>query len=514
MKCGWREGNQIQLLENGDQFYPAVFEAIAQAQQKIILETFILFEDEVGKKLHAALLKAAQRGVKAEVLLDGYGSPDLSDAFVGELTSAGVIFRYYDPRPRLLGLRTNIFRRMHRKIVVIDDRIAFVGGINYSAEHMSDYGPQAKQDYAVRVEGPVVADILQFEVENLPGQSPARRWWKRHHQAEENRHPGEAQALFVWRDNEEHRDDIERHYLKMLTQAKREVIIANAYFFPGYRLLHAMRKAARRGVSVKLIVQGEPDMPIVKVGARLLYNYLAKRQVMLVSFVCYAFNLTLSTWVGGIGMRYRLYSRLGLPGSTITRIFSLSITTNWLGYILLGGIIFTFGVVQLPDHWYIDEGTLRILGIVLLLIIAVYLWFCAFAKRRHMTIKGQKLVLPSWKFALAQMAISSANWMAMGAIIWLLMGQDVNYFFVLGVLLVSSIAGVIVHIPAGIGVLEAVFLALLAGEHTSQGTIIAALLAYRVLYYFIPLLLALVCYLILESRAKKLRAKNERAMAK
>lgn len=64
MKCGWREGNQIQLLENGDQFYPAVFEAIAQAQQKIILETFILFEDEVGKKLHAALLKAAQRGVK------------------------------------------------------------------------------------------------------------------------------------------------------------------------------------------------------------------------------------------------------------------------------------------------------------------------------------------------------------------------------------------------------------------------------------------------------------------
>ncbi|TKT83142.1 UPF0104 family protein [Escherichia sp. MR] len=239
---------------------------------------------------------------------------------------------------------------------------------------------------------------------------------------------------------------------------------------------------------------------------------LAKRQVMLVSFICYAFNLTLSTWVGGIGMRYRLYSRLGLPGSTITRIFSLSITTNWLGYILLAGIIFTVGVVELPDHWYIDQTTLSILGIGLLLIIAVYLWFCAFAKHRHMTIKGQKLVLPSWKFALAQMLISSVNWMVMGAIIWLLLGQSVNYFFVLGVLLVSSIAGVLVHIPAGIGVLEAVFIALLAGEHTSKGTIIAALLAYRVLYYFIPLLLALICYLVLESQAKKLRAKNEAAM--
>ncbi|WP_256744755.1 cardiolipin synthase ClsB, partial [Cronobacter sakazakii] len=202
--------------------------------------------------------------------------PDLSDEFVGTLTSAGVMFRYYDPRPRTMGMRTNVFRRMHRKIVVIDGEVAFVGGINYSAEHMSDYGPEAKQDYAVRVEGPVVQDIYHFVLSNL-GEERVSRWWQRHYQqAVENTTPGEAQALFVWRDNNDHRDDIERHYLKMLANAKKEVIIANAYFFPGYRLLHAMRNAARRGVKVKLIVQGEPDMPIVKVGARLLYNYLVK----------------------------------------------------------------------------------------------------------------------------------------------------------------------------------------------------------------------------------------------
>ncbi|STH46500.1 putative phospholipase [Escherichia coli] len=97
MKCSWREGNKIQLLENGEQYYPAVFKAIGEAQERIILETFIWFEDDVGKQLHAALLAAAQRGVKAEVLLDGYGSPDLSDEFVNELTAAGVVFRYYDP---------------------------------------------------------------------------------------------------------------------------------------------------------------------------------------------------------------------------------------------------------------------------------------------------------------------------------------------------------------------------------------------------------------------------------
>ncbi|EKM0374830.1 cardiolipin synthase ClsB [Cronobacter turicensis] len=276
MKTTWRDGNHIELLENGDQFYPAVFDAIEKARSKVILETFIWFDDNVGRQLHEVILNAAQRGVSVEVLLDGYGSPDLSDEFVGTLTSAGVMFRYYDPRPRTMGMRTNVFRRMHRKIVVIDGEVAFVGGINYSAEHMSDYGPEAKQDYAVRVEGPVVQDIYHFVLSNL-GEERVSRWWQRHYQqAVENTTPGEAQALFVWRDNNDHRDDIERHYLKMLANAKKEVIIANAYFFPGYRLLHAMRNAARRGVKVKLIVQGEPDMPIVKVGARLLYNYLVK----------------------------------------------------------------------------------------------------------------------------------------------------------------------------------------------------------------------------------------------
>lgn len=235
---------------------------------------------------------------------------------------------------------------------------------------------------------------------------------------------------------------------------------------------------------------------------------LEKRQVMLVSFICYAFNLTLSTWVGGVAMRYRLYSRLGLDGSTITRIFSLSIATNWLGYVLVAGIVFSAGMVSVPGGWFIGAGTLRITGIALLALVGVYLALCAFSKKRRWTIKGQKLALPSLRMALLQFAVSSANWLVMGAIIWLLLMQKVDFPQVLGVLLISSIAGVIIHIPAGIGVLEAVFLALLQGEAISHGAIIAALLAYRVLYFIAPLLLALVLYLWLESRAKSLRAKN------
>jgi len=235
---------------------------------------------------------------------------------------------------------------------------------------------------------------------------------------------------------------------------------------------------------------------------------LAKRQVMLVSFICYAFNLTLSTWVGGVAMRYRLYSRLGLKSSTITRIFTLSIATNWLGYVLVSGIVFSAGLVKIPPGWFVGAGTLRFIGIGLLAFVVVYLALCVFSRRRSWSIKGHRLALPSLRMALVQFTVSSANWLVMGAIIWLLLMQKVDFPQVLGVLLISSIAGVIVHIPAGIGVLEAVFLALLRGEPLSNGAIIAALLVYRLIYFIAPLLLALVLYIWLEGRAKTLREKN------
>ncbi|TCV96651.1 cardiolipin synthase ClsB [Biostraticola tofi] len=282
MKMEWRDGNRITLLENGEAFFPRVNELIGQAQKEVLIETFILFEDEVGKNLRRVLIDAAERGVRVEVTVDGYGSPDLSEEFVSGMVSAGVRFRYYDPRPAFMGMRTNLFRRLHRKIVVVDATIALVGGINFSDEHMSSYGPQAKQDYAVEVAGPVVDDIHRFTLQALYSEDEHRSWWgrgRRSRRPAHNQQPGDAQALFVYRDNDQHDTDIERHYLDMLRSAKKEVIIANAYFFPGYRLLKEMRNAARRGVRVVLIVQGEPDMPIVQVGARMLYNYLVPEGV-------------------------------------------------------------------------------------------------------------------------------------------------------------------------------------------------------------------------------------------
>ncbi|HJV70765.1 cardiolipin synthase ClsB [Ideonella sp.] len=268
MKPRWWAGNRVRLLENGEEYFPAVFEAIRQAEHEVILETFIWFEDKVGHALHEALRSAAERGVQVDVLVDGFGSPDLTPEFVARLTAVGVRLRVFDPCVKLLGLRFSMLRRMHRKIVVIDGRRAFVGGINYSADHLADFGPQAKQDYAVEIEGPVVDEIRRFAHSSTHPPPQAQR------RAPPPEPVGRADALFVRRDNLHHRNDIERYYRIAIRRAQRQVLIANAYFFPGYRLLHEMKRAARRGVDVRLILQGEPDVPLARTAARMLYDYL------------------------------------------------------------------------------------------------------------------------------------------------------------------------------------------------------------------------------------------------
>ena len=287
----WLGGNDFRLLENGEAFFPRVFEAIKQARREVVIETFILFEDKVGLALHQALVAAARRGVQVDLTIDGWGSPTLSDLYVRTLTAAGVRLHVFDPGPRPFGLRPKLLRRMHRKIVVVDGQLAFVGGINYSADHLADYGPQAKQDYAVEIRGPIVAVIHRFThaalAEGQRHQRP-RWWWRRRRQVRLRPQAlpsaGTAQALFVTRDNQQHRDDIERLYRVAIRAARQRVVIANAYFFPGYRLVRELRKAAQRGVDVRLILQGQPDMPIVKTAAATLYHHLLKAGVRIFEY--------------------------------------------------------------------------------------------------------------------------------------------------------------------------------------------------------------------------------------
>lgn len=232
---------------------------------------------------------------------------------------------------------------------------------------------------------------------------------------------------------------------------------------------------------------------------------LPATQVLPLAFVCYAFNLNLSSWVGGIALRYRLYGKLGLDGPTITRILSLGLVTNWLGYLFIGGTVFAMGLPALPDSVKIGTTGLRLIGVAMIAAGLAYLLACAFSHRRSWQVRSQTIELPSWRMALLQAALGALNWSLMAALIFVLLPDKVGFPTVLAILLISSIAGVITHIPAGLGVLEAIFIALLQDQY-SRGTLVAALIAYRALYFLIPLAIASVIYLALERRAASIQA--------
>jgi cardiolipin synthase len=286
VEYGWQGNNRVELLENGEAYFPRVFEAMRQAKTEILLETFIVFEDKVGDELQEVLIAAAQRGVRITASLDGFGCGELSTGYLGALSEAGVRIQIFDPAPKTLGIRTNWFRRLHRKIVVVDGTIAFIGGINFSADHLADFGPEAKQDYSVEVQGPAVADIHHFALLQCGRPARAKYWWQRRRQRRSELaftdHDG--QVRLVYRDNGEHPTDIEEVYRQVLRSAQRRVVIANAYFFPGYRLLREIRDAARRGVDVRLILQGQPDMLAAKLAARMTYDYLLKSGVQIYEY--------------------------------------------------------------------------------------------------------------------------------------------------------------------------------------------------------------------------------------
>ncbi|HVL76224.1 MAG TPA: phospholipase D-like domain-containing protein, partial [Noviherbaspirillum sp.] len=196
MKNGWKKGNRVVLLENGEAYYPRVFDAIAGARFQILIETFILYEDKIGLALKDVLLDAVARGVAVTVRVDGWGSPPskLSEHYIRELADAGVNFQVYGElswiSKRLhLARRLELFRRMHRKMVVIDGRLGYIGGINFSADHLADYGPESKQDYAVELTGPIVDDLHRFL--EWEGTAPAglRARWRRWRTAREVRAP-------------------------------------------------------------------------------------------------------------------------------------------------------------------------------------------------------------------------------------------------------------------------------------------------------------------------------------
>ncbi|WP_041521899.1 cardiolipin synthase ClsB [Gilvimarinus agarilyticus] len=275
--------NQLRLLINGEEFFPQLLRRIKHAKREILIETFILENDRVGNALKTALIGAAKRGVWVGVTADSWGSHFLNPEYIEELTAAGIVFQIYDPQPEWYNGRPKLFRRLHRKIAVIDATYGFIGGINLCNDHMITSGPEGKQDYSVELQGPIVNELREL-CKSYVRDSNDDHLQEFSDKLKNPDRPGNTPMAFVSRDNRRNRSDIEKAYLAGIHEAKERVWIANAYFFPGYRFMRALRKAAKRGVDVRLVLQGDPDIPFALPMARALYDVLLRNGVKIYEY--------------------------------------------------------------------------------------------------------------------------------------------------------------------------------------------------------------------------------------
>lgn len=280
------EGNAIALLENGLQYFPALEAEIDAARHEVFLETYIFSKDVVGRRIAAALARAAARGVRVRVLVDGFGGRDFVRDLMPGLVEDGVEVLIYRRELRVMSLRRHRLRRMHRKIALIDARVAFVGGINIIDDFEVAGPPHPRYDYAVRVEGPLLAAITAsvHRVWRLVSWASLQRRLLEAMRAPVAEPVGDLKAAFLVRDNLRHRRDIEDAYLAAIARARKEVVIACAYFFPGRHFRQALVEAAARGVQVTLVLQGLADHPVLAHATRALYPHFLERGIRLFEY--------------------------------------------------------------------------------------------------------------------------------------------------------------------------------------------------------------------------------------
>jgi cardiolipin synthase A/B len=274
---GFVPGNCIELLCSGAEYFPALEAALDAANQEIYLATYIFEGDGTGHRIAQALMRAARRGVMTHLLIDGFGSKDLGRDLMQSMRDAGVRMRKFRPQISLWTLRRERLRRLHCKLTVIDAKIAFVGGINIIDDMQTPSQIPPRFDYAVRLEGPLLAQIHPVAVHlwTLATWTEFhQRWRKTSPAAIQAVYCGTQRAAFVIRDNLRHRKDIEHAYLDAIANAKDEIVIANAYFFPGRSFRRALVDAAARRVRVVLLLQGRVEYVLLYYAARALYGQL------------------------------------------------------------------------------------------------------------------------------------------------------------------------------------------------------------------------------------------------
>jgi uncharacterized membrane protein YbhN (UPF0104 family) len=271
------------------------------------------------------------------------------------------------------------------------------------------------------------------------------------------------------------------------------------------------------GIDWRAVLHAAHDLPraaLVEAGALVMAGYAAYAAIdclarhflrhdqtlwktLAIAAASYAFNLNFGVLLGSVAVRLRLYGKVGLRHTDTAGVVLFGSVSNWLGYCWLGGAFFVGAVPDTLTRWGVPPALTETLGVMLVLAACVYLYLCATLRHRRKTVLGFRLALPTAGMALAQSSLAVISWNMIAWITYLLLEQRIPYVEVLGITLLSSIASVVAHVPGGLGVIEAVFVNALAGRLETQA-VLAAILAYRLLYQWIPLGIALAGVAIVE----------------
>ena len=293
--------HDVRLYQGAQELFPALVEAMDAALSDIQFETYIFDFTGAGSSVGEALARAAQRGVRTHLVVDGVGTGRLPAPWAARLTAAGVQWRVYSPLGRFGLLLPSRWRRLHRKLCVVDGRVLFCGGINVLDDfHDPNHGAldAPRFDFAVRATGSLVVQasdameqlwwrmqaVRDVRKRRLPEALQALRTASAQRHAEQQIGPlrgsgAQVRAALVLRDNVRNRARIEKTYLRAIGSARHEVIIANAYFVPGRKLRKALLMAARRGVRVRLLLQGRYEYFMQYHAARPVYGPLLEAGV-------------------------------------------------------------------------------------------------------------------------------------------------------------------------------------------------------------------------------------------
>lgn len=223
-----------------------------------------------------------------------------------------------------------------------------------------------------------------------------------------------------------------------------------------------------------------------------------------INFIAYAFSLNLGALIGGWGFRVRLYARHALRGGDIARIIVLAVVTNWSGFVLLTGAMLVLAPPQLPPPWPAGIVGTRLVGAVLLAAVAAYLWLCLTGPRRgwRLRVRGVELPVPTLRMAALQLLLSVTSWLMIVLTMLWLMPPELTFARLLAVVFVASMVGAATHVPGSVGVLEGTVL-LLLGDELGDARVLAAVLAFRAVYYLMPFAVAAAGYAALEAGARR-----------